>query len=88
MKIASNISHFFSLQTLVLLLVGLVLTVLVTVEAAPTHQVKKNGKIIGIASQGFQSAARHQGMPPPPLYPLTEGRELPSIAVWICVCVS
>jgi hypothetical protein len=44
------------LQTLVLLLVGLVLTVLVTVEAAPAHQVKKWKKIKGIASQGFQSA--------------------------------
>jgi len=42
--IDSNINHFFSLQTLVLLLVGLVLAVLVTVEAAPTHQVKKNVK--------------------------------------------
>jgi len=49
---------------LVLLLVGLVLAAMVTVEAAPTHQVKNWQKIKGIVSQGFQSAIRHRGMAP------------------------
>jgi hypothetical protein len=42
-------------------------------------------KIKGIASQGFQSATRQQGMPPAPLRKI---ESCPKITVWICVCVS